>query len=132
MNWSSRQKLLEISRLLEIRYFIVYNIILWAGRLFFTIRPGRLSLPSVAYDFTSIPGWVQFPFDLSLVAVTRIRASVSTPLKLTWRGIHYREQTQPLHTPTADGCWSRLPPKSSNEDEYFTFWSVHLYLKSTS
>ncbi|CAK7328728.1 unnamed protein product [Dovyalis caffra] len=28
-----------------------------AGRLFsFTIRPGRLSLPSVAYEFTSIPG----------------------------------------------------------------------------
>ncbi|KAK7298938.1 hypothetical protein VNO77_46260 [Canavalia gladiata] len=55
-----------------------------AGRLFFfTIRPGRLSLPSVAYEFTSIPGWVQFPFDFSLVAVTRIRASVSTPPKLT-------------------------------------------------
>ena len=55
-----------------------------AGRLFsFTIRPGRLSLPSVAYEFTSIPGRVQFPFDLSLVAVTRIRASVSTPPKLT-------------------------------------------------
>ena len=50
---------------------------------FFTIRPGRLSLPSVAYEFTSIPGWVQFPFDFSLVAVTRIRASVSTPPKLT-------------------------------------------------
>ncbi|YP_010185099.1 hypothetical protein LI410_mgp050 (mitochondrion) [Apium graveolens] len=55
-----------------------------AGRLFsFTIRPGRLSLPSAAYEFTSIPGRVQFPFDLSLVAVTRIRASVSTPPKLT-------------------------------------------------
>ncbi|KAK8504616.1 hypothetical protein V6N13_063967 [Hibiscus sabdariffa] len=55
-----------------------------AGRLFcFTIRPGRLSLPSVAYEFTSIPGRVQFAFDFSLVAVTRIRASVSTPPKLT-------------------------------------------------
>ena len=55
-----------------------------AGRLFsFTIRPGRLSLPSVAYEFTSIPGRVQFPFYFSLVAVTRIRASVSTPPKLT-------------------------------------------------
>lgn len=42
-----------------------------AGRLFcFTIRPGRLSLPSVAYEFTSIPGWVLFPFDFFLVAVT--------------------------------------------------------------
>ncbi|KAL0836331.1 hypothetical protein Bca101_088220 [Brassica carinata] len=31
-----------------------------AGRLFcFTIRPGRLSLTSVAYEFTSIPGRVQ-------------------------------------------------------------------------
>lgn len=51
-----------------------------AGRLFcFTIRPGRLSLASVAYEFTSIPGRVQFPFYFSLVAVTRIRASVSTP-----------------------------------------------------
>nr|GLL39505.1 hypothetical protein VITISV_038988 [Ipomoea trifida] len=49
-----------------------------AGRLFsFTIRPGRLSLSSVAYEFTSIPGRVQFPFDFSLVAVTRIRASES-------------------------------------------------------
>ena len=55
-----------------------------AGRLFsFTIRPGRLSLPSVAYEFTSIPGRVQFPLYFSLVAVTRIRASVSTPPKLT-------------------------------------------------
>jgi len=71
-----------------------------AGRLFcFTIRPGRLSLPSVAYEFTSIPGWVLFPFDFFLVAVTWIRASVSTPSKLTWRGIHSREQTQLLHTP---------------------------------
>ena len=71
-----------------------------AGRLFsFTIRPGRLSLPSVAYEFTSIPSRVQFPFDFSLVAVTQIRASVSTPPKLTWRGIHSREQTQLLHTP---------------------------------
>ena len=51
-----------------------------AGRLFcFTIRPGRLSLASVAYEFTSIPGRIQFPFYFSLVAVTRIRASVSTP-----------------------------------------------------
>ena len=31
------------------------------GRLFcFTIRPRRLSRPSVAYEFTSIPGRVQF------------------------------------------------------------------------
>ena len=50
----------------------------WRGG-FFLIRPGRLSLPSVAYEFTSIPGRVQFPLFLSLVAVTRIRASVSTP-----------------------------------------------------
>nr|CAN71467.1 hypothetical protein VITISV_038988 [Vitis vinifera] len=51
-----------------------------AGRLFcFTIRPGRLSLPSVAYEFTSIPGRVQFPFDFSLVAVTRIRARAPLP-----------------------------------------------------
>lgn len=78
---------------------------------FFTIRPGRLSLPSVAYEFTSIPGWVQFPFDFSLVAVTRIRASVSTPPKLTWRGIHSREQTQPLHTPrSTPSCISIQDP----------------------
>ncbi|KAK8491886.1 hypothetical protein V6N11_014010 [Hibiscus sabdariffa] len=55
-----------------------------AGRLFcFTIRPGRLSLPSVAYEFTSIPGRVQFPFDFSLVAVTRIRASSTRNAMLT-------------------------------------------------
>ncbi|KAK7375855.1 hypothetical protein VNO78_35168 [Psophocarpus tetragonolobus] len=78
---------------------------------FFTIRPGRLSLPSVAYEFTSIPGWVQFPFDFSLVAVTRIRASVSTPPKLTLRGIHSREQTQPLHTPrSTPSCISIQDP----------------------
>lgn len=47
--------------------------------MFFTIRPGRLSRDSVAYEFTSIPGRVLFPFSFSLVAVTRIRASVSTP-----------------------------------------------------
>ena len=71
-----------------------------ARQLFcFIIRPGRLSLPSVAYEFTSILGRVQFPFDFFLVTVTRIRASVSTPPKLTWRGIHSCEQTQPLHTP---------------------------------
>lgn len=82
------------------------------GRLFyFTIRPGRLSLPSVAYEFTSIPGRVQFPFDLSLVAVTRIRASVSTPPKLTLREIFSREQTQPLHTPrSTPSCISIQDP----------------------
>ena len=83
-----------------------------AGRLFcFTIRPGRLSLPSVAYEFTSIPGRIQFPFYFSLVAVTRIRASVSTPPKQTGRGIHSREQTQPLHTPrSTPSCISIQDP----------------------
>lgn len=51
-----------------------------AAFFFFTRRPGRLSLPSVAYEFTSIPGRVQFLFFAPhLVAFTRIRASVSTP-----------------------------------------------------
>lgn len=98
-----------------------------AGRLFsFTIRPGRLSLPSVAYEFTSIPGRVQFPFDFSLVAVTRIRASVSTPPKLTFRGIHSREQTQPLHTPrSTPSCISIQDPSRRVEVLRGTHYSTY-------
>lgn len=70
-----------------------------AGRLFCsTIRPGRLSLPSVAYEFTSIPGRVKFPFLLRPCSrYPNSRKCVHTPL--TWRGIHSREQTHLLHTP---------------------------------
>ena len=65
---------------------------------FFTIRPGRLSLPSVAYEFTSIPGRVQFLFFAPhLVAFTRIRASVSTPPWLDEESILANKHTPYTH-----------------------------------
>ena len=82
-----------------------------AGRLFcWTIRPGRLSLPSGDYEFTSIPGRVQFPFLLRPCSrYPNSRKCVHTPL--TWRGIHSREQTHPLHTPrSAPSCISIQDP----------------------
>lgn len=53
-----------------------------AGRLFcWKIRPGRLSLPSGDYEFTSIPGRVQFPFLLRPCSrYPNSRKCVHTPL----------------------------------------------------
>ena len=80
------------------------------GAACWTIRPGRLSLPSVAYEFTSIPGRVQFPFLLRPCSrYPNSRKCVHTPL--TWRGIHSREQTHPLHTPrSTPSCISIQDP----------------------
>lgn len=51
------------------------------GAAFLLKRPGRLSLPSVAYEFTSIPGRVQFPFLLRPCSrYPNSRKCVHTPL----------------------------------------------------
>ena len=71
----------------------------WGGAAFLFHNKTWTIIPTLGSLRVYVHPWLEFPFDFFLVAVTRIRASVSTPSKLTWRGIHSREQTQLLHTP---------------------------------
>lgn len=70
------------------------------GAAFFFHNKTWTIIPTLGSLRVYVHPWSEFPFDSSsLVAVTRIRASVSTPPKLNNYRILSREQTHPLHTP---------------------------------